>query len=215
MPLDLADLLAPAHTALVLQEVQQGVVGESSVLPALAEEAAKVDLIEHCAQLARAARTVGVPVVHCTAETRADRKGANRNARLFAGIDRSAARIEPGTDAVRPPVEIGVDPGDLVLPRLHGIGPMTGTQLDPVLRHLGVTTILGVGVSLNIGMLNLAFDGVNHGYQIVVPADAVAGVPAEYAAAVLQNTMRLVATVTTTADVLTAWGVSLEPPGQI
>jgi nicotinamidase-related amidase len=85
---------------------------------------------------------------------------------------------------------------------------MTGTQLDPVLRNLGVTTIVGVGVSLNVGMLNLAFDGVNRGYQVVIPADAVAGVPAEYADAVLRNTMRLVATVTTTGDVLAVWGAS-------
>ena len=47
------------HTALVLQEVQNGVVGSPSVLPALAEAAAAVDLVAHCAQLARAARAVG------------------------------------------------------------------------------------------------------------------------------------------------------------
>ena len=53
MPLDLAALVAPAHTALVLQEVQNGVVGEPSALPALAEAAAAVDLIPHCAALAQ------------------------------------------------------------------------------------------------------------------------------------------------------------------
>ena len=56
MPLDVAALVAPGHTALVLQEVQNGVVGEHSALPALAEAAAAVDLIPHCAALARAAR---------------------------------------------------------------------------------------------------------------------------------------------------------------
>ncbi|MGH9026527.1 MAG: cysteine hydrolase [Acidimicrobiia bacterium] len=208
MPLDLSDLVAPGHTALVLQEVQQGVVGEHSVLPALAAEVARVGLIGNCAALARAARTAEVPVLHCTAETRPDRKGANRNARLFLGIEKAPSRLEPGSEAVRPPADIGVDPGDIVLSRIHGIGPMTGTQLDPVLRNLGVTTIVGVGVSLNIGMLNLAFDGVNRGYQVVIPGDAVAGVPADYADAVLDNTMRLVATVTTTAAILAAWGDS-------
>jgi nicotinamidase-related amidase len=208
VPLDLTALVAPDHTALVLQEVQQGVVGERSVLPALAAEAARVGLVEHCAALARAARSAGVPVVHCTAETRADRKGANRNARLFHGIEKSPTRIEPGTDAVLPPPEIGLDPVDILLPRIHGIGPMTGTQLDPVLRNLGATTIVGVGVSLNIGMLNLAFDGVNRGYQVVIPRDAVAGVPADYADAVVANTLHLVATVTTTAEIVAAWSRS-------
>jgi nicotinamidase-related amidase len=205
VPLDLAALVAPAHTALVLQEVQNGVVGSPSALPALAEAAAAVDLVGNCARLARAARNVGVPVVHCTAETRDDGRGANRNARLFLGVSKSPVKLSPGSAAVQVPGEIGVAPEDLVLPRYHGLGPMTGTQLDSILRNLGVTTIVGVGVSLNIGMTNFAFDAVNRGYQMVMPRDAVAGVPADYARAVLDNTLHLVATLTTTAEVLAAW----------
>jgi biuret amidohydrolase len=205
MPLDLRELVAPDHTALVLQEVQNGVVGERSALPVLAAEAAKVGVVARCAELARAARAAGVPVVHCTAETRADRKGANRNARLFMGAQKSPVSLTPGSDAVQPPAEIGVDPADLVLPRHHGLGPMSGTELDPTLRNLAVTTIVGVGVSVNVGMTNFAFDAVNHGYQFVMPRDAVAGVPAEYAEAVLENTLSLVATLTTAAEVAKAW----------
>jgi nicotinamidase-related amidase len=206
MPVNLAALVAPAHTALVLQEVQNGVVGSPAVLPALAEAAAAVDLVGNCARLARAARSAGITVVHCTAETRDDRKGANKNARLFGGVQKSEVRLSPGSAAVQVPDEIGVDPADIVLPRYHGLGPMTGTQLDPILRNLGVTTIVGVGVSLNVGMTNLAFDAVNRGYQIVLPRDAVAGVPADYAEAVLANTLAIVATLTTTPDVVRAWG---------
>jgi nicotinamidase-related amidase len=205
VPLDLAALVAPAHTALVLQEVQNGVVGSPSALPALAEAAAAVDLVGNCARLARAARNVGVPVIHCTAETRDDGRGANRNARLFLGVSKSPVMLSPGSAAVQVPAEIGVAPEDLVLSRYHGLGPMTGTQLDPILRNLAVTTIVGVGVSLNIGMTNFAFDAVNRGYQMVMPRDAVAGVPADYARAVLDNTLHLVATLTTTAEVLAAW----------
>lgn len=213
MAVDLAALVAPAHTALVLQEVQNGVVGEPSALPALAAAAAEVDLIGHCAALARAARALDIPVFHCTAETRDDLRGANRNARLFAGVRKSAVPLSPGSSAVQVPEPIGVDPADVVLPRHHGLGPMTGTQLDSMLRNLGVTTIVGVGVSLNIGMQNFAFDAVNRGYQFVMPTDAVAGVPAEYGAAVLANTMSLVATLTTTEDVLTAWSSASGEPG--
>jgi len=205
MPLDLAELVAPGHTALVLQEVQNGVVGSPSALPALAEAAAATNLIGHCAQLARAARAAGVPVVHCTAETREDLRGANHNARLFAGVLKVPVRQSPGTPAVQVPDEIGVDETDLLLPRCHGLGPMTGTQLDSVLRNLGVTTIVGVGVSVNIGMTNFAFDAVNRGYQMVLPRDAIAGVPADYAQAVIDNTLSLVATLPTTAEVLSVW----------
>lgn len=205
MPVDLAALVAPAHTALVLQEVQNGVAGTPSVLPALSEAAAAVDLIGNCARLARAARAAGIAVVHCTAETRDDQKGANHNARLFLAVQKSPVQLSPGSNAVEVPAEIGVDPGDIVLARYHGLGPMTGTQLDPILRNLGVTTIVGVGVSLNVGVTNLVFDAVNRGYQIVVPRDAVAGVPPEYAEAVLAHTLSVVATLTTTADIVRAW----------
>lgn len=205
MAVDLAALVAPVHTALVLQEVQNGVVGERSALPALTEAAAAVDLIPHCAALAAAARMLGVPVFHCTAETRDDLKGANRNAALFFGVRKMPVQLTPGSDAVQVPDLIGVDPGDVVLPRHHGLGPMTGTQLDSMLRNLGVTTIVGVGVSVNIGMTNFAFDAVNRGYQFVMPTDAVAGVPADYAASVIANTLALVATLTTTDAVLAAW----------
>jgi nicotinamidase-related amidase len=205
MPLDLRALVAPEHTALVLQEVQNGVVGSPSALPALAESAAAVDLVGNCARLARAARAVGVTVLHCTAETRDDGRGANHNARLFAGVKKSPVRLSPGSAAVQVPEEIGVDPRDLVLARFHGLGPMTGTQLDSILRNLGATTIVGVGVSVNVGMTNLALDAVNRGYQMVMPRDAVAGVPAEYANAVIDNTLSLIATITTTDDVLAAW----------
>lgn len=206
MAVDLVELVAPAHTALVLQEVQNGVVGARSALPALTEAAAAVDLIPHCAALARSARGHDIPVFHCTAETRDDQKGANQNARLFHGVRKSPVPLSPGSDAVTVPDEIGVDPGDIVLARHHGLGPMTGTQLDSMLRNLGVTTIVGVGVSVNIGMTNFAFDAVNRGYQFVMPTDAVAGVPADYAEAVIANTLSLVATLTTTDAVLAAWG---------
>ena len=93
MAVDLTALVAPAHTALVLQEVQNGVVGESSALPALAHAAAEVDLIGNCARLAKAARSCGIPVVHCTAETRDDGLGANHNARLFAGVKKSPVQV--------------------------------------------------------------------------------------------------------------------------
>lgn len=202
---DFSTLVSPAHTALVLQEVQNGVVGSPSVLPELAAACEAVGLVEHCASLAQRARALRIPVFHCTAETRDDMVGANRNARLFAGVQKAPLRLSPGSVAVRVPELIGTDPRDVVLARHHGLGPMTGTQLDSMLRHLGVTTIVGVGVSVNIGMTNFAFDAVNRGYQFVMPTDAVAGVPSDYAAAVIKNTLSLVATLTTTAAVLEAW----------
>jgi hypothetical protein len=46
---------------------------------------------------------------------------------------------------------------------------------------------------------------VNLGYQLVLARDATAGVDDEYVDAVYANTLSLLATVTTTADVLDVW----------
>ena len=92
----------------------------------------------------------------------------------------------------------------LLLTRLHGLSPMAGTDLDAILRNLGVDTLVVVGVSVNIAVTNLVMDAVNLGYQVVLPRDAVCGVPPSYADAVIDNTLSLLASVTTTEAVLAA-----------
>jgi len=205
MAQDLTALLAPAHTALVTQECQEGVIGKTSALPGLAEGVAKVGMIENAARLVRAARTAGVRVIHCTAERRADGLGANRNARLFAYMARAQNPLLPGSHAAHLVPELGPEPGDLVLARLHGLSPFQGTELDSVLRNEGVQTIVGVGVSVNVAIQNFAFDAVNAAYQMVIPRDAVAGFPQEYVEMVFANTLGAISTVTTTDAVLEAW----------
>ena len=111
----------------------------------------------------------------------------------------------PGSDQVQVVPELGPEPADLVLSRLHGLNPMAGTDLDPVLRNLGVTTVVVTGVSVNVAVTNLVMDAVNLGYQVVLPRDAVCGIPAAYADSVIDNTLSLLATVTTVDDLTAAW----------
>ncbi|MFN2545761.1 MAG: isochorismatase family protein, partial [Actinomycetota bacterium] len=144
MPADLVALLDPAHTALVTQECQNGVLGERAIFPELAGIAG-AEMIPNASRLAKAARAAGVHVVHCVAMRRSDGLGSSTNARLFAAARKASVQLTPGTDAVQVIPEIGVEEGDIVLSRLHGLGPMAGTDLDPVLRNLGVRTIVAVG----------------------------------------------------------------------
>ena len=162
-------------------------------------------MIANVARLCDAARSRDVQVVHCTAARRGDGKGSNHNARLFLGVRRSPVTMLPGTADAAVVPELGPDDRDLVLCRLHGLNPMGGTDLDPVLRNLGVTTIVATGVSVNIAVTNLVMDAVNLGYQVVLPRDAVCGIPADYADAVIENTLALLATVTSTDEIIAAW----------
>jgi nicotinamidase-related amidase len=205
MPIDLKELLDPTTCAVITSECQNGVIGDDSLLPELAA-AAKQAVIPNGARVCAAARSAGVAVVHCIQLHRPDLRGASHNARLFGAIKKSPVRLLAGTPAAEVVAEFAQVDSDLVLSRLHGLNPMAGTDLDAVLRNLGVTTIVPVGVSVNIAITNLVMDAVNNGYQVVLPRDAVTGVPPEYGDTVIDNTLSLLATVTTTDELVAHWG---------
>ncbi|MFF0549165.1 cysteine hydrolase [Streptomyces sp. NPDC004311] len=200
--------LDPDTTALLTVECQNGVVGEESALPELAKEARDSGMLERVAALVDAARGAGVQVLHAVAERRPDGRGANGNARLFRAAERLPVRQLTGSRAVEVAAPITVAEQDLMLRRLHGLSPMAGTDLDALLRNLGVRTLVVTGVSSNIAVPNTVFDAVNLGYRVVVPADAIAGVPAACTAEVIRNSLSLVATITTTQALLDAWRVT-------
>lgn len=199
----LADLVAPGHTAVVTQECQGAVMGPNAGLAVLAAEARR-EALPNIARLLPVAREAGVAVVHCLVQRRPDGLGSNHNARIFAG-GAKGVDITPGSEGATLLPELGPRPSDLLLTRWHGVGPMGGTDLDAVLRNLGVSTIVVVGVSLNIAIPNLVMDAVNRGYRVVLPRDGVAGYPAEYGAAMIDNTLSLLATVTTTEELTATW----------
>ncbi|NUK23780.1 cysteine hydrolase [Streptomyces lunaelactis] len=199
----LAEQLEPTSTALLTVECQQGVVGKDSALPELAAEARGALL--NVARLVAGAHEAGVQVLHAVAERRPDGRGANHNARLFRAAGRLPVQQPSGTTAVRiaPPIEVADE--DLVVRRLHGLSPIAGTDVDALLRNLGCRTLLITGVSANIAIPNAVFDAVNLGYTAVVPGDAIAGVPSDYTPVMIRNTLALVATITTTDEVLACW----------
>jgi nicotinamidase-related amidase len=208
MPVDLNAMLEPSRCAVVTSEVQNGVLGPPALFPDLATAARP--RIPAMARVVDAARAAGVPVVHATVHRRADARGANTNARLFAAALKSARRdgvedLLPGSQAAAIIDEIGLQDTDLELPRLHGLGPMYDSGLAAVLRNLGVRTLIPVGVSVNVAITNLVMDAVNAGFDVVLPRDAVAGVPAGYAEAMIENTLAVLAVLTTSTDLAAFW----------
>ncbi|MGW7406666.1 cysteine hydrolase [Streptomyces sp. NPDC054833] len=199
---ELGELLDRASTVLLTVECQQGVVGPDSALPELAREARASGALGNVARLVAAAHESGLQVIHAVAERRPDGRGANRNARLFRAAERLPVQQLSGTTAVRiaPPIEVTEE--DFVVRRLHGLSPVQGTDVDALLRNLGCRTLIVTGVSANVAIPNAVFDAVNRGYTVVVPRDAIAGVPSDYTPAMIRNTLALVATVATTDEVL-------------
>ncbi len=198
-------LVIPATCAVLVQELQNGVVGAEAALPALAEAVRSTGVVERAVSVLGAARQAGIPVIHCTAENLPNGFGRNHNARLFASARRRGLENKPGSLAVAPVSQLGPADGDLVMPRLHGLSPMTGSPLDALLRNQGIECLVVLGVSLNLAIPNLVFDAVNRSYRVVLVADAVVGVPVEYGHQVIEHSLSLVSTVVTADELIEVW----------
>ena len=205
MPLDLAALLAPAQSALLMMECQEGVVGSGGKLGALADAVGRHGTIAQIARVLAAARRARAHVFHCTISRRADGGGAAANCRLLAATRKSPLPLVPGSPQQAIVAPLGPADGEWVVTRFHGLTPFHATELDQLLRNLGVRTVVATGVSVNVGILGLTLEAVDAGYQVVIPREAVAGTPDDYVESVFEHTLGLLATVTTVARVEEVW----------
>ncbi|MEV5498820.1 isochorismatase family cysteine hydrolase [Nonomuraea fuscirosea] len=193
------------RVAVLVMEMQRGVVGDLTKFPDLVEACARRDVIANAALVLRAARRAEIPVIHCTAAFRPDRAGSHTgNCPFIVALLKDPEHMLEGTGAVEVLPELR-ETGDLENRRHHGFSPFTGTSLDMTLRSLGVSSVVALGVSLNLGIPGLALEAVNLGYRVTVVTDAVAGIPDDYARAVLKHTVSLLATRATAAGLVEAW----------
>lgn len=205
MPRDLAPLLRPEHSALVVFECLEGVLGEQSLLPGLAAAARDAGIVPAIAGLAGAARSCGARVFYCTVEKRADGLGEPANTPLQQRL-RETGGGAPSLGGVIPALR--PEAGDVVVSRKHGLTGFHASGLDDWLRHTGVGTVVLCGVSLNIGVLGTAIEAANHGYRVVVPTNCVASDPPEYASQVLRYSLRNLAWLTTREEIERVWGAA-------
>lgn len=206
----LRTLVNGGRAAVLTMELQEGVIGREALMQSLVEAVDAGGLRRVASEVCAEARDRGVPVVHCVAENRPDGRGASDNCAVFAMNNRLRREtghtpIDIGSPGAALIPELGPEPQDLVVSRLHGLTPFTQTSLDQILRNLGVDTVIIVGVSVNIGIMGTVISAVDLGYNVVLVRDGVCGVPREYADAVLEHTMPLLATVVTSSDLLAAW----------
>ena len=205
MAVSLAELVDPPTTAIITMEMQRGVCGDLASMAALADAVTAAGSIPATAGLLRAARAAGVAVVHCTFSLRPDRVGTPMNAPLIQVLARNPDHLLHDGPAAEVIPALGVAGNDLVSNRHHGFSPFIGTDLDPLLRSRGVTTVVVTGVSLNLGVPGTVVEALNFGYRVVVARDCTVGVPAEYGESIIRNTLSIVATIATAAEITAAW----------
>jgi nicotinamidase-related amidase len=211
--MQLSDLVVPESTVVLTQECQKGVIGEHSLLPALADSAKAVGLVDNVNRIVTTGRAAGCGVLHCIAATRDDRRGASTNAPLFQGTARAKGDGAPSGPGPMSPGGPGTElmdgieaaDSDLFSTRIGGLSPVNGTDVPTLLRNLGAKTVVIMGVSTNVAIPNATLDCVNFGFNVVIPRDAITGYPVEYTDVIVKNTLSLVAKITTTDELVDVW----------
>ena len=203
MPIDLAPLIDPNRTAVVVFECQQGLLGEGSPLPGLADSAKQAGLLSHLASLIDRARGAGVRVVYVAVAKRPDGVGNPFNTPLERRI-RSAGGAP--FDAGPVCAEVAPQPGDVVIERQHGLTGFYESGLDATLRNCGIKTIVLGGISLNVGVIGTTIEAVNRGYTVVVAHDCVAADPPEFGDPLLRFSIRNIAFLASSEEIGAAWG---------
>ena len=205
----MTDLVLPVdRAALCLVEMQNDIVHESNIGErglggVLAKQVEKRGIVAKLVTLTAAARIRGVPVLYINF---CGKPGFPRpNTRLHR-VSGSKPRLVEGTWGVKVHEALTPEPQDFVLERTVGVDGSYGTQLYPVLRQLGRTTMLMTGVSTNLAVEGIVRASVNRGFDMVVIEDCCASYPDEWHRFSIDNIMPLLATVTTSDAALAAFG---------
>jgi nicotinamidase-related amidase len=190
--------------ALLISECQRGVIDpELSGFPGLAEQVGQRGILARIARLATAFRQAGLPVLHLHVAHRPGYVDLPRTSVIIARSTKEN-RMIAGSDEVRSVPEVAPQGQDIVHARTFSLVGFHGTDLDTLLRHMGVHTLVPVGVSTNVAISGLALCGSDLGYQVVVPEDCIAGATAQSHDFIVTNLLPLYSTLSDSDSVIAA-----------
>jgi len=139
--------------ALVVIDLQKGIAGAVESGP---------EVVRKSAELARAFRAKGLPVVLVNVAGRAP-------GRTEAGIPKGLTFAPDFAELVP---ELEQQQSDLLVTK-HRVGAFLGTNLDELLRERGVTQVFFTGVATGSGVESTARSAYDLGYNVVFVTDAM------------------------------------------
>jgi nicotinamidase-related amidase len=184
-------VLNPAETALVLIDLQGGVLQRQTSPHSAA------DVLAKSVKLANRFREVGAPVVLVNVSfspTGEDRLNQPTDSPMMG-------TPEPGWDKLAP--DLGKSDKDILITKRQW-GAFYGTALDLHLRRRGITTIAIGGIATNFGVESTARDAYEHGYAVVLIEDAMAALSKEAHEFALTNIFPRLGRVRSTDEVIAA-----------
>lgn len=194
------------RAALIVNECQRGVIERGmGSFTGLIDQVEERGIVPRIAILADEFRSRALPVVHAPVVHRPDFADI-RPTSLINALTLKGRRMVAGT-----PDADYVDPltpheGDLIVERSSGLIVFIATALDALLRRMDVETVVLTGVSTNLAIAGCAIAAQELGYHVIIPEDCIAGADANTHRVIVQEQLRMIARISSAAEVQAALG---------
>ena len=202
--------LDPARTAVVSIDMHEGHLSEDADCPCPAPRAREI--VAPIDRFHEASRARGLPIIHVRTVLRAsgrdDVKGGVSAWRLvfqlyvgeIPGADQHALQGSKWTE-----LRTRIEPEDEIVETKKRLSIFHPTDLDFLLRNMGVRAVVFNGGFTDCCILNAAFDASNLDYRVVVAQNLVRGTNVEMEDAALKMMSLHMALVMDSSDILKAW----------
>lgn len=188
-------------TAVLVVDMQNDTVGAEGAYASFgaAEHASAQNVIAHTAEIIEAARAHGVPVFHSRIVVYPLAGVGGANAPVFRMLAPDTFKVGSwGAEIVS---ELTPTADEIVLDRTR-MSVFNGTEIDALLRNLGVHSLIVVGAWTNMAVEHTVRDAADHGYDVTIVSDATSSLSAEWQHAALSYALTNIATVSDTASVV-------------
>lgn len=203
----LEEKIAPAHTALLVVDVQNDYCSSDSPMGRYGRDlSAAQAIIPDLQRLIASAREAGTLVVFVRMlKSDATESEVQREQRLRSRhvADTNEFICREGSWGAEF-YEVDPLPGDLIITK-HRYSAFINTDLDLILRCKGVKTLVIAGVATNVCVESTARDGFMLDYFIVVASDASAAYKPERHAASLDNITNSFGVVAAVEEIAAVW----------
>ena len=200
IPRTLAEACDPARTAVLVYDLQVGVVSQV---------AGGAEIVERAARVIDAARAGGYRVLYCRhvfLPLKLAGVNALRTAMMWQRTDRVDELqpfLTPGSPGAELVPELRPDDDELVFDKVT-MSAFEGTPLDIVLRDCHIDTLVVVGIATEIGIEPTVRHALDLGYLPILPVDACGHGDADAARRSLETLRFTGGTLFTDTDELTA-----------
>lgn len=171
------------RAALIVIDLQKGIVAMAPAQPA-------AQIVDRTAQLAKAFRTRGLPVVL-----------VNVTGPPPGRTDQRRPAFSPPPDRAELVAELDQQAGDIRITKQR-IGAFIGTDLQDELQKRGVTQVFFAGISTSVGVESTARSAYDYGYHVVFVSDAMTDRDAEINQFCIERMFPRLGEVDTTENVL-------------